>query len=80
MKASHNIIEEKIYAMGTSNGAGLCYSLVREMDDFAAIATFAAYKWEGYSFASVPKIPLMQIHGQKTAQYLIPEYTFLPQL
>ena len=63
MKASHNIIEEKIYAMGTSNGAGLCYSLVREMDDFAAIATFAAYKWEGYSFASVPKIPLMQIHG-----------------
>ena len=63
MKATYNIKEDKIYAMGTSNGGGLCYSIVKEMDDFAAIATFAAYKWEEYAIETAPKIPLMQVHG-----------------
>ncbi|MGB4839686.1 MAG: hypothetical protein WBP08_11880 [Saprospiraceae bacterium] len=63
MKTDYNIYENRIYAMGTSNGGGLCYSLISQMDDFAAIATFAAYKWGDYSFTEVPKISLMQVHG-----------------
>ncbi len=72
MKSEYNIKENRIYAMGTSNGGGLCYSLVEDMDDFAAIATFAAYKWEDYSITSAPKIPLMQVHGSEdhTIPYL----------
>ena len=70
MKSTYNIKNDRIYAMGTSNGGGLCYSLVKEMDDFAAIATFAAYKWEDYDISSAPKIPLMQIHG--TDDHTIP--------
>lgn len=65
MKSNYNIIDNKIYAMGTSNGGALCQDLVREMDDFAAIASFAAYKWESYDFGTVPKIPLMQVHGSE---------------
>jgi len=63
MKSLYNIDENRIYAMGTSNGAGLCYSLLKTMDDFAAIATFAAYSWEDYNIDSTTKTSLMQVHG-----------------
>lgn len=70
MKTYYPIDEDRIYAMGTSNGGGFCYDILRRFEDFAAIATFAAYKWGSYEFDGVPKIPLMQVHGSEDGTIL----------
>lgn len=72
MESHYRIDTNKIYAMGTSNGGGLCYAIAANVSWLAAIAPVAAYQWEGYDLAEPPVLPVFQIHG--TVDYTIPYY------
>ena len=68
---SHYLIDmNRIYAMGTSNGGGLCYWLAANVSWLSAIAPIAAYQWNGYDLEGPPTLPVIQTHG--TADYTIP--------
>ncbi|MFC1537774.1 alpha/beta hydrolase family esterase, partial [Gemmatimonadota bacterium] len=59
------IDQNRVYAIGTSNGAALCHRLGLESDRFAAIAAIAATLLEGPVFdANIPKLSVLQIHGE----------------
>ena len=73
---SHYLIDtNRIYAMGTSNGGGLCYWLAANVSWLSAIAPIAAYQWNGYDLEGPPTLPVIQTHG--TADYTTVSYTHL---
>ncbi len=66
------IDKNRVYALGTSNGAALCHKLGLESDRFAAIAAISANLLEGEVFnVGTAKLSVLQISGEldKTVPY-----------